>query len=338
MPENGFSLINVNGLSNVAIKLLDMLEKSVGWAVSPKGSRNDFEEAIKYYKKSIEEDTSIPPLVKASKIAAARKELTQYFNHGNIISNTIAYLKQDSKIDNVDFNWLVRFFEAAGCVSDNDIQDLWAKVLTGTLQQGNFSFRALETLQNMSKQEAIIFQKLLKYITFSNSTYFLFSYGFSGFSSNYSEAINPIKSEGLTFADDVFLMQECGILTNYPMGVHGDDPSFEIRNQRIIGVVTPKTKHSKKHILEGYVLTSVGTQLFNSIVANEPSVSFAPVLADDGKSFQNMGDLYFYLCLKKLKANKGLDVKAYILKKPYDITHPNNERICFPNDILLTLE
>lgn len=235
-----------------------------------------------------------------------------------------------------DFDWFMRFFEAAGNISDEDIQDLWAKVLAGALQQeGRFSLRALETLRNMSKHEAEIFQKLVKYITFSYSTYFLFDYGFGNFSSEY-EVINPIKKEGLTFAEDICLMQECGIITDMYISFNGDELSFEIGNQRILGIVTPKKKGARGHRLDGYVLTSIGIQLFNSIMKNEPSVAFDSVLTDDGMGIRNDGDLYLFLCLKMLKASnsKTLDVKAYILKKPYDPTNIGGERTCIDEDIL----
>lgn len=60
-----------------------------------------------------------------------------------------------------DFDWFVRFFEAAGNISDKDMQGLWAKVLSGEVSKpGRFSLRTLETLRNLSREEAKEFECL----------------------------------------------------------------------------------------------------------------------------------------------------------------------------------
>lgn len=61
--------------------------------------------------------------------------------------------------ENIGIDWFVRFFEDAGKISDEDMQDLWAKVLAGEIKQpGSFSLRTLDTLKNLSKDEAEILQ------------------------------------------------------------------------------------------------------------------------------------------------------------------------------------
>ena len=49
-----------------------------------------------------------------------------------------------------NYDWFVRFFEAAGNISDEYLQKIWDKVLTGEYtKQGNFSLRTLDTLYNL---------------------------------------------------------------------------------------------------------------------------------------------------------------------------------------------
>lgn len=70
-------------------------------------------------------------------------------------------LGNDSRSDNnrdFDFDWFVRFFDAVGTISNEDMQRLWAKILHGKVQQqGSFSFRTLETMRNLSRHEAELF-------------------------------------------------------------------------------------------------------------------------------------------------------------------------------------
>ena len=44
MSDTKMSLINLDGASDVVIKLLDMLQNAVGWVVAPHGARKDFDE------------------------------------------------------------------------------------------------------------------------------------------------------------------------------------------------------------------------------------------------------------------------------------------------------
>ena len=64
-----------------------------------------------------------------------------------------------------DFDWFLRFFEAAGNISSGDMQVLWAKVLSGEVANpGRFSFRSIETLRNLSKQEATLFADTVPFL------------------------------------------------------------------------------------------------------------------------------------------------------------------------------
>lgn len=129
MSERNNSLINMDGLSDVFIKMLEMIEKAVGWTITPKGSQKDLEDALQYYKETILEDTNMPAIVKASKIASARKELLQYVNQSKIINNARASLKETATFKNIDLDWLSFFFDYAKNIQDESIQGIWANLL-----------------------------------------------------------------------------------------------------------------------------------------------------------------------------------------------------------------
>lgn len=126
MSDN--NLINIDGLGDVFVKFLDMLEKACVWAVSPHGSRKEFENGLQAYTKAISEDEKLSPLEKGAKIAAARKDLKEYINKCSIINYAIQDIKDDAIID-VDFDWLNYFFDYAKNISDNSVQRIWARIL-----------------------------------------------------------------------------------------------------------------------------------------------------------------------------------------------------------------
>ena len=128
MSDNGFSLIKLNGASDVVLKLFDMIKDAIGWIATPHGSKKDFEDALVLYKKSIEDGNEAEGIIKAAKISTAKKELKQYINKRNIIAYTISDLKDNAKMD-VDNDWLAYFFSYAENISDKSIQMIWSRIL-----------------------------------------------------------------------------------------------------------------------------------------------------------------------------------------------------------------
>ncbi|WP_308698356.1 DUF2806 domain-containing protein [uncultured Thomasclavelia sp.] len=63
-----------------------------------------------------------------------------------------------------DFDWFFRFFDAASNVTDEQMKDLWARILAGEITHpGTFSFRTIETLHNLSRSEAEIFAEIIQF-------------------------------------------------------------------------------------------------------------------------------------------------------------------------------
>ena len=165
MADNNFSLLNMDGLSDVCIKMLDMIEKAIGWTITPKGSRKDLEDALQYYKKTIMDDKTIPPIVKASRIASAKKELTQYVNQGKIINNAGLALKETATFKNVDLDWLSYFFDYAKNIQDENIQKIWARLLAEQCN-GDTSIRRnlIHILSLMDAETAVAFTNLCRLV------------------------------------------------------------------------------------------------------------------------------------------------------------------------------
>jgi hypothetical protein len=58
--------------------------------------------------------------------------------------------------------WIDRFFSYAQYISNDQAQRLWGRVLAREVKRpGSFSLRALDTLRNLSKEEAEVFQKMV---------------------------------------------------------------------------------------------------------------------------------------------------------------------------------
>ena len=98
-------------------------------------------------------------------------------------------------------DWFVRFFEDAGNISDDQIQEMWAKVLAGEIKQpGSFSLRTLDALKNLSKAEAEILRVIASYaIAFGNSYYICID--------------NDMQSK-YNYRAKLLAMYDCGVIEN----------------------------------------------------------------------------------------------------------------------------
>ena len=79
------------------------------------------------------------------------------------------YLKlEECETDEINFDWIMRFFDAVGNISNENLQLLWGKVLAD----------ALDMIRNMYSEEARTFSVLCRYVMQSGNTYYLDSAGF----------------------------------------------------------------------------------------------------------------------------------------------------------------
>ena len=109
----------------------------------------------------------------------------------------------------MDFDWFFRFFEAAGGISNEDMRELWAKVLAGEIsQQGSFSLRTVEVLRNMTAREAQVFQRASHLVlSETDGSQFLFCDDSIGdYDLNERHGIST---------SDLFLLEECGLVNAF---------------------------------------------------------------------------------------------------------------------------
>lgn len=97
----------------------------------------------------------------------------------NIDKVTLFALREAAKITNtaskkpVDKDWLNRFLNVSQDVSEEQMQEVWGKVLAGEVNNpGSFSLRSLELLKNLSQEEAELFRKYVQYRVTVDDDYF----------------------------------------------------------------------------------------------------------------------------------------------------------------------
>ncbi|MFD2167543.1 TIGR03899 family protein [Thalassotalea euphylliae] len=79
-------------------------------------------------------------------------------NMEKVIEKALHYCSNESISDRADPDWFDSFVELAERVSNPTMQELWAKILAGEVNQpGSFSLKALQAFKNLSLHDAKLF-------------------------------------------------------------------------------------------------------------------------------------------------------------------------------------
>lgn len=187
------------------------------------------------------------------------------------------------------FDWLMRFFDAVGNISNGDLQELWGRVLANEISRPkSCSLRTLDMIRNMPPEEAKTFLILCQFVMQSGNSFYIDSAGFFSEEDGHQECRDYIQKLGLSYEEHIIPLIEAGVLSvNHDLALYISKASgLEVHNDKLAGFVV---SYSEKPILfqrDTYFLTVSGKELFRIIYG------CGDYVADEE---------YALLCLKEMK-------------------------------------
>ncbi|MGP8936759.1 DUF2806 domain-containing protein [Enterobacter soli] len=279
------SLINVDfsGLSEPATKLVEKISDAIGVLYEPTKMKKIAKAQSEV--KKIEFQTSIE-LTELEERALRRTLNSQARKQRNIDSITIKAAKEiDSQAQNdielLDEDWINHFFNQCEDISDDMMQGLWARVLTGEAQKsGSFSKRTLNFLSTLDKRDAEL-------ITNLGST--VWNQHISPLPMVFSYEDEAIQKLGLDY-DSLRHLESIGVITlgtmNYSVQFEKEYGYFTYYDKSIMMKIGTRKKNTFMPIKQNSVdigmvlLTNIGIELIR-ICGSKPD------------------DNYFYSALKE---------------------------------------
>lgn len=90
-----------------------------------------------------------------------REQVQYQQNIENIIEKALPRINEESLVDNLSNDWLLAYFDKCRFVSEIEMQELWAKVLAGEVNNhGSFSKITIDVLSKLGPSEAKLFSRL----------------------------------------------------------------------------------------------------------------------------------------------------------------------------------
>lgn len=202
--------------------------------------------------------------------------------------------------DKFSFDWLMRFFDAVGNISNEDLQRLWGEVLASEIIRPKAcSLRTLDMLRNMPPEEAKTFYSLCQYVMQSGNIYYIDSAGFLCEEDGHQECRDYIKNKGLSYEEHIVPLLEAGALSqDHDMALYiSRQTNLEVHNDKICGIVMYHDDTPALFRRDAYLLTASGRELFHII--------------HNGNDFET-DEEYTLLCLKDMKeSNPAFYVGAF---------------------------
>ena len=185
------------------------------------------------------------------------REQRKQVNIEKIIEIAAEELNQDSEVNSekVDSDWTTRFFNLAEDISNERMQELWGKILSGEVKKpGSFSLRSLELLKNITKYEAEIFTKFVQLNVRHSRGHFI----------PYIEQ-NTFETYFDIPYSEILLMYEIGLLSSGPnIGLHFpalEFPALMFYEFGDTGIQVTTAAHDKQNSVAILSLTQIGLEL-----------------------------------------------------------------------------
>jgi hypothetical protein len=228
------------------------------------------------------------------------KETRRQQNIEQVVSHAANIMSLETEVssESVDPDWITRFFDIAQDISNEQMQELWGRVLAGEVKQPkSFSLRTLETLRNITSEEAQLFENIAPYMLCSGSSFIY---------NNISDKKGslPISYEDVAQLIEIGLVQSGNMVT---MNYYNDSTNEVVRNMSCGDYLFFLTQPPQMHTLSipVYPLTLIGNELYN-LLTIVPDIDYLKTIMKELKN-KNIGLKIAYT--KILHVNENGDVK-----------------------------
>lgn len=149
-----------------------------------------------------------------------------------------------------DPDWTARFFDSVQDVSSEDMQKIWARILSGEVENpGRTSLRTLDTLRNMTKRDAEMFSDACSFVFREGEMYFILQ--------RIPDEYDALRHTKLLH------LQDCGLIFIGPTAYHtSDEATSKLVYQSLLLQISRNTKAHSRFEISISTLTTAGAELY----------------------------------------------------------------------------
>jgi len=160
MTENT-SLVNIGELSKPATVLIEKISDAIGGIAKPWQIRRVAQAEAEADKIKALSQIDIDELQRRSLQRFVAEEAKKQINIEEITAKALPQVNDDAQPENIEDDWITNFFDKCRLISDEEMQNLWSKVLAGEANvPGTYSKRTVNFIGSLDKADAFLFQSL----------------------------------------------------------------------------------------------------------------------------------------------------------------------------------
>ena len=160
-PDTSNPLVDLGELTKPANTLIEKISNAVGILYEPRQIRRIAKAKADAALTEAESKIEITDLHRRAARRWIEEEAQNQERMEEITNKSFPKLNENAKPESIENDWLINFFDKCRIVSDNDMQELWSRILAGEANApGTYSKRTVNFLSDLDKIEAELFTKL----------------------------------------------------------------------------------------------------------------------------------------------------------------------------------
>jgi hypothetical protein len=162
-----FPMVNIGDLARPATVLIEKISEVIGGCFKPYQIRRVAQAEAEAEKIRATTQIEITDLQHRAMQRFFVEEAKKQNNIESITTKALPQLDNDADPRLIEDDWITNFFDRCRLISDDEMQNLWAKVLAGEANSpGRFSKRTVNMLGTLDKSDAELFTKLCGFVWF----------------------------------------------------------------------------------------------------------------------------------------------------------------------------
>lgn len=158
------SIVNLGEISKPADTLIKKVSKAIGGVFAPYQVTRMAKAEAEAAMIKAQNEIQITDLHRRAMHRFIEEEAQRQKNIEDITAKALPNLQETANADAVEDDWITNFFDKSRIVSNEDMQNLWAKVLAGEANSpGSFSKRTVNYLADLDKDDAELFMALCNF-------------------------------------------------------------------------------------------------------------------------------------------------------------------------------
>lgn len=151
-------------LSEVGTKLIEKVAEAAGILYEPTQIRRRARAEADAAMIRATSELEIDEMQRRALVRLAKEEASNQANMEAILDKTVSLIGDDASPENLDSDWIRRFFDRSRLISDEAVQDVWAKLLAGEADSpGAYSKRAIDVLDSLDSKDIHTFTRLCSF-------------------------------------------------------------------------------------------------------------------------------------------------------------------------------